>query len=104
MKKTSNKYFKKWKSILFVLIVVGLGVWLVFGEHGYLYLKRQRAERHEYSKKVEELKQHKLKLEQEINRLKTDKKFLEDTIREETGKLKANEKMIIVKEKGQPAP
>jgi cell division protein FtsB len=99
MEKPGNKYFKRWKSVLFILIVVSLGVWLVYGEHGLLYLKRQRAEQYEYSKKVEELKQQKLKLEQEINRLKTDKKFLEDTVREETGKLKENEQMMIVQKK-----
>lgn len=90
--------FKKyWECILLVCFTIILTMWLIFGKHGFLYLKNRRIELQEYSKKVDKLEQEKLKLEKEISLLHTDKKYLEHVVKEETDMIKKNEVKYIFK-------
>jgi cell division protein FtsB len=88
---------KHWKLILIVCTVIFLCFWLVFGEHGLLYLKDRRGDLKEYHKKVDKLAEEKMKLEKEIGQF-SDPEYIEKIIRGETGKIKKNEVIYVVKE------
>lgn len=93
-----KKFIKHWKLLLIVSAVIISAMLLIFGEHGFLYLENRRIELLEYSRKVDKLAQEKIKLEKEINRLQTDKDYLERVIKSEIDMLKKNEVKYIFKE------
>ncbi len=87
---------KKNRGYIYILIsIIILSLWLFFGEHGFIYLKNSRNYLNEYSVRVDRLLQEKEELEKEINRLKTDKDYLKQVIREETGMIKKNEIIYV---------
>lgn len=91
-----SKLLKNWKYILIVCAVILSVLWLIFGEHGLLYLKQRKIDLEEYTQRVQKQEQKKSILEQELKRLQTDKEYMEQVIREETGKIKKNEVRIVI--------
>jgi cell division protein FtsB len=89
---------KRWKLIIVVFAVILSALYLIFGEHGLLYLKQRKIDLEEYTQRVEKQEQKKLILEQEVQRMRTDKGYLEEIIREETGMIKKNEVRIVISE------
>lgn len=83
---------KIFKISLFSLILLGmLASWLAFGERGLIYVYKKDKEREEYLAKIEELKKANQELMEEIDRLKNDKDYIEETARKELGMVRDGE-------------
>ena len=65
--------------------------WLGFGERGFKYLYGKEKERQAYLKRIRKLEKENKELLEEINRLHTDKKYLESVARRELGLIKEDE-------------
>jgi len=68
-----------------------LASWLAFGDRGLIYVYRKDKEREEYLAKIEELKKANQELMEEIDRLKNDKEYIEETARKELGMVRDGE-------------
>ena len=73
---------------LFFCLIIS---WLGFGERGFKYLYGKEKERQAYRKKIHKLEKENQKLLDEIDRLHTDKKYLESVARRELGLIKDDE-------------
>ena len=74
--------------VLFFCLIIS---WLGFGERGFKYLYGKEKERQAYRKRIHKLEKENQKLLDEINRLHTDKKYLESVARRELGLIKDDE-------------
>lgn len=74
-----------------VLLLCLLASWLAFGDRGLIYVYRKDKEREEYLAKIEELKKANQELLEEIDRLKNDKDYIEETARKELGMVRDGE-------------
>jgi len=87
--------FKKKKIVMFIffgsLFLCLIIAWLGFGERGFKYLYGKEKERQAYLKKIHKLEEENQKLLEEIDRLHTDKKYLESVARRELGLIKDDE-------------
>jgi cell division protein FtsB len=80
------------KFSLFLFLFLGLLlVWLGFGERGFLHLYQMDRERHVRLEKARQLEQENKALLEEIDRLRTDKEYLESQGRRELGLIKEGE-------------
>jgi cell division protein FtsB len=80
------------KFSAFALLFLSLmALWLGFGERGFIHLYRMDKERQEYVEKIEKLEQEKRELLKEINRLLTDKGYIESQGRRELGLVREGE-------------
>ena len=81
----------------FKLITLGLlflavmAAWLGFGERGFIHLYKIEKERQAYVGKIRELEQENQQLLDEINRLRSDRDYIESQGRKELGLLKDGE-------------
>jgi cell division protein FtsB len=73
---------------LFLSLVVG---WLGFGERGFVHLYRMDKERQVRLEKARQLERENKELLDEIERLRTDKEYLESLGRRELGLIKEGE-------------
>ncbi len=89
MKTVKKKFFK---VLLLGLVIVLLVVsWLAFGDRGFVYLYKMDKERKAYLEKIQELELANRELEEEIDRLRNDREYIEATARKELGLVKKNE-------------
>lgn len=89
MKKVKKKFLK---TILFGSLIILLVVsWLAFGDRGFIYLYKKDEERQEYLEKIKNLKIANQKLKDEIERLQSDREYIEETARKEFDLVKKNE-------------
>jgi cell division protein FtsB len=65
--------------------------WLGFGQHGFIHLYRVGKERQAYEQRIQKLKEKNQALFDEIQRLRTDPKYVEQVARKELGLVKENE-------------
>ncbi len=80
------------KLSLFVFLALGVLIaWLGFGERGFLHLYRMDKERQTRLEKVKQLEQENKVLLEEIERLRTDKEYIESLARRELGLIKDGE-------------
>lgn len=71
---------------------IGLMVaWLGFGERGFIHLYKMEQERQAYMERIMGLEEENMKLLEEINRLKTDRAYMEAVARRELGLIKDDE-------------
>ena len=75
-------------GFLFLCLII---TWLGFGERGFKYLYGKEKERQAYLKRIRKLEKENQKLLEEIDRLHTDKKYLESVARRELGLIKDDE-------------
>ena len=73
---------------LFLALIIG---WLGFGERGFVHLYRMDRERQVRLEKARQLEQENRGLLEEIERLRTDKEYLESLGRRELGLIKEGE-------------
>ena len=66
-----------------VLLCVALIVHEVFGQHGFLAMRRQQKEVEALQQQMQRLQQENLELEKQINALRTDPKAIERVAREQ---------------------
>lgn len=93
---------------LLALLFVGLVVaWLGFGERGFIHLYRMDHERQAYQEKINRLERENRDLLDEIQRLRSDREYVENLGRKELGLVKEDEVMYrfgTKKEKEKPTP
>jgi cell division protein FtsB len=82
------------KFSLLALLFLGLVVaWLGFGERGFIHLYRMDRERQTYLEKINKLERENRELLDEIQRLRSDREYVENLGRREMGLLKEDEIM-----------
>ncbi len=73
-----------WGAVLaLALVCVALVVHEIFGEHGFLALRRQRKEYNSLQEQIRRLQQENQQLEKQIEGLKSDPKAIEKRAREQ---------------------
>jgi cell division protein FtsB len=81
------------------LLFLGLmAAWLGFGERGFIHLYKIEKERQAYVGKIRQLEMAKQELLDEINRLRSDKDYIESQARKELGLLKDGEVLYRFKQ------
>ena len=88
--------------------VLGLGllalmVHTVFGEHGYLALRRQQGEMDRLQQEIQRLEEENKRLAEEIQALKSDPRAVERVAREQLKMARPGERVITIPE-NPPAP
>lgn len=73
------------------LFLALMAAWLGFGERGFIHLYKIEKERQAYANKIDALEEENRKLLDEINRLRSDKDYIESQARRELGLLKDGE-------------
>jgi cell division protein FtsL len=81
------------------LIALTLIVHEIFGENGYLAMRRKRQELQTLQLQIEKLKQENQRLEQQIKSLKTDPKAIEKLAREQMKMARPGELIYVLPEK-----
>jgi cell division protein FtsB len=82
------------KFSLLALLFLGLVVaWLGFGERGFIHLYRMDRERQTYLEKINKLEHENRELLDEIQRLRSDREYVENLGRRELGLVKEDELM-----------
>jgi cell division protein FtsB len=82
------------KFSLLALLFLGLVVaWLGFGERGFIHLYRMDRERQAYLEKTNKLERENRELLDEIQRLRSDREYVENLGRREMGLVKEDELM-----------
>ena len=87
-----------------ILIAFALTIHEVFGDRGYLALRRRRQELQTLQQQVETLQKENEELEKEINGLKSDPKAIEKLAREQMKLAKPGEIIYVLPEKKEPPP
>jgi cell division protein FtsB len=95
--------FRRTAMLVLALIAIALTVHEVFGEHGYLALRRRRQELQTLQEQVRQLKEENQKLEQQIKALKSDPKAIEKLAREQMKLARPGEIIYVLPEK-KPKP
>jgi cell division protein FtsB len=82
------------KLSLLALLFLGLVLaWLGFGERGFIHLYRMDRERQTYLEKINKLERENRELLDEIQRLRSDREYVENLGRREMGLVKEDEIM-----------
>lgn len=83
---------KFWKIPLIVICILApLATWLGFSDHGFVHLYRTEMERQAYMERIRQLTEENQALLDEINRLRTDKDYIESVARKQFNMIKKNE-------------
>jgi cell division protein FtsB len=83
---------KALKISLFALLLLGLvASWLAFGNRGLIYVYKKDKERQAYEEKIRQLKETNQRLMDEIDRLRNDEDYIEETARKELGMVRDGE-------------
>jgi len=94
---TSNR--RKLMLAALGLGLLALAVHTVFGEHGYLALRKERQEMERLESEIQRLEKENERLAEEIRTLKTDPRAVERVAREELKMARPGEKVIILPER-----
>jgi cell division protein FtsB len=82
------------KFSLLALLFLGLvAAWLGFGERGFIHLYRMDRERQTYLDRINALERENRELLDEIQRLRSDREYVENLGRRELGLVKEDEVM-----------
>jgi cell division protein FtsB len=81
------------------LVMIFLIVHEIFGEHGYLALRRRRKELQTLQEQVQQLQEENKKLEEEIKALKSDPRAIEKLAREQMKLARPGEIIYVLPEK-----
>lgn len=87
-----DKKRKLWKIPLIVICILSpIVAWLGFGDQGLIHLYHTEMERQAYIERIRRLTDENQALLDEINRLRTDMKYVEDVARKHFNMVKENE-------------
>ena len=90
------------KCALLILLFLGLvAAWLGFGERGFIHLYRMDLERQAYLERINKLERENRELLDEIQRLRSDREYVESIGRKELGLVKEDEVMYRFETKKQ---
>jgi len=86
------------------LICIALIVHEIFGQHGYLALRRQQRELQTLQQQIQQLRQENEELDRQIKALKSDPKAIERLAREQMRMARPGEIIYTLPEKEPPKP
>jgi len=90
------------KCALLILLFLGLvAAWLGFGERGFIHLYRMDLERQAYMERINKLERENRDLLDEIQRLRSDREYVESIGRGDLGLVKEDEIMYRFETKKQ---
>jgi len=90
------------KFSLLILLFLGLvAAWLGFGERGFIHLYRMDLERQAYMERINKLERENRELLDEIQRLRSDREYVESIGRKDLGLVKEDEIMYRFETKKQ---
>ncbi len=78
-------FLQRWGGTIFVLLLMALVAHVLFGEHGFLAMRREQKEVEKLRQEISKLNDDNQKLSGEIQALKTDPQLIERIAREEMG-------------------
>ena len=87
-----------------VLLCIALLVHEVFGQHGFLSMRRQQKEVQTLQEQLQQLQQKNLELEKQINALRSDPKAIERVARERMRMARPGEIIYTLPDKGTKGP
>ncbi|MGM0427719.1 MAG: FtsB family cell division protein [Thermodesulfobacteriota bacterium] len=98
----------KWKrvkvlniTVIILCLIIGVGVWLWFGESGFIRLYRTESERQAYIERIRDLARENQALLDEVHRLRTDMEYVESVARRQLDLVKKNEVIYRFDDTGQ---
>lgn len=86
------------------LLLALVAAWLGFGEHGFVHLYQMEKERQVYQERIGQLERENNELLEEINRLRTDKDYIESMGRRELGLIRNGEIIFRFDKKKETRP
>ena len=86
-----QSFFQRWGSTIFVLLLMALVAHVLFGEHGFLAMRRAQQEVAKLRQDIAQLNADNKQLAEDIQALKSDPKLIERIAREEMGLAKKGE-------------
>lgn len=86
-------------ALILVLLCFALVVNQIFGNHGWLALRRQKKEFESLQQKIQKLQQENQQLEKQIKALKSDPKAIEKQAREQLRLVRPGELIFTLPEK-----
>ncbi len=98
-----NPRYYRGAIFFLVLVCVALVVHEIFGENGYLALRRQKRDFIELQNQIQQLQDENQKLEKQIQALKSDPKAIEKLAREQMHLARPGEIIYTLPEKKDPA-
>ena len=84
-----KKFFKILSLGLFIILLAFS--WLAFGDRGFIYLHRMEKARQENLERIKKLELANQELKEEIDRLRYNREYIEETARKELGLVKKDE-------------
>ena len=96
----------RWPRVWLTLVglaLLALVVHTLFGEHGYLALRRQRQTLEQLQQQIQRLEEENQRLAEEIESLKADPRAVERVAREQLKMARPGERVITIPE-NPPAP
>ncbi|SRR6266404_4006074 len=94
-----NAKYQRGAILALALICIGLLVREIFGDHGYISLRRQRRDLQTLQQQVQRLQQENRQLESQIKALKSDPNAIEKLAREQMGLARPGEIIFTLPEK-----
>ena len=84
-------FVQRWGSTIFILLLMALVAHVLFGEHGFLAMRRAQKEVEKLRQDIAQLHADNKQLSEEIQALKTDPQLIERIARQEMGLAKRGE-------------
>lgn len=90
-----------YRNLMFVLalLLMAMSVHELFGDHGYLAMRRERAQYDQLQQQIEKLQKENKDLDDRVKALQTDPKAIERIAREQMRMTRPGEKVYTVPEK-----
>lgn len=89
-------------SLALLCVIAPMVAWLGFGQHGFIHLYGVGKERQACEQMIKKLTEENQTLFDEIQRLRTDSKYVEQVARKELGLVKENEIIYRFQEEEKP--
>ncbi len=97
-----HKPFRRNAILIMALVILALGVHELFGDHGYLALRRQKQEYKSLQQNIDALSNQNQQLEQRIKALKTNPEAIEKQARDQLHLVRPGQ-FVYVLPKQQPS-
>ena len=86
-----QSFLQRWGGTIFVLLLMALVAHVLFGEHGFLAMRRAQKEVEKLRQEIAQLNADNKQLSEEIQALKTDPQLIERIARQEMNLAKPGE-------------
>jgi cell division protein FtsB len=97
-------FLERYGRTLLGLLVLALVVHDVFGQHGFIAMRRTQSEIDRVRKDLDRLNKENMELGDQVRALKTDPRLIEKIAREDLQRAKPGEIIIRIPPSQQPAP